>query len=101
MAYRCKDLGIINSNQHSYIMRQLNLKKIRKSEPLDERFQVRAPSILGESIKMLLDNRVQTKSQVEEALALSVSDIESLCGLEKGYLGFKVVQFRPRLHEAD
>lgn len=101
MAYRAKDLGIINANQHSYVMRQLNLKRIRKREPLDDRFQVRPPSILGESIKMLLDKGVQTKGQVEEALALNVTDIESLCGLPRDYLGSRVVQFRPKLHDAE
>jgi Zn-dependent peptidase ImmA (M78 family)/transcriptional regulator with XRE-family HTH domain len=100
MAYRCKDLGIINANQHSYVMRQLNLKRIRKREPLDDRFQLLEPSVLGESIKMLLDKGVQSKSQIEDALALNVEDIESLCGLPKDYLGSRVVQFRPRLHES-
>ena len=99
MAYRCKDLGIINANQHSYVMRQLNFKKIRKHEPLDDRFQVREPSILGESIKMLLDNDVQTRNQIEETLALNLSDIESLCGLPKDYLGSRIIPFRPRLHD--
>lgn len=97
MAYRCRDLGILNANQHSYIMRQLNLRKIRKHEPLDERFQVREPSILGESIKMLLDRGVQNRSQIEDALALNLSDIESLCGLPRGHLDSRVVQFTPRL----
>jgi Zn-dependent peptidase ImmA (M78 family)/DNA-binding XRE family transcriptional regulator len=97
MAYRCKDLGTLNDNQFSYIMRQLNVRKIREQEPLDEHFQVREPSILGGSIKMLLDNGVQTKSQVEEALALNLADVESLCGLPKGYLDTRVVPFRPRL----
>jgi Zn-dependent peptidase ImmA (M78 family)/transcriptional regulator with XRE-family HTH domain len=99
MAYRCKDLGIINANQHSYVMRQLNFKKIRKYEPLDDRFHVREPSILGESIKMLLDKGVQTRSQIEEALALNMSDIESLCGLPKSYLGSRIIPFKPRLHD--
>jgi Zn-dependent peptidase ImmA (M78 family)/DNA-binding XRE family transcriptional regulator len=99
MAYRCRDLGIINANQHSYIMRQLSINKIRKREPLDERFQVREPSILGESIKMLLDKGVQTPGQVEEALSLNLTDVESLCGLPKGHLDSRVVQFKPRLHE--
>jgi len=97
MAYRCKDLGTLNDNQFSYIMRQLNVRKIREREPLDEHFQVREPSILGESIKMLLDNGVQTKSQIEEALALSLADVESLSGLPKGCLDSRVIPFRPRL----
>jgi Zn-dependent peptidase ImmA (M78 family)/transcriptional regulator with XRE-family HTH domain len=97
MAYRCKDLGTLNDNQFSYIMRQLNVRKIREREPLDEHFQVREPSILGESIKMLLDNGVQSKSQIEEALALSLADVESLSGLPKGRLDSRVIPFRPRL----
>jgi Zn-dependent peptidase ImmA (M78 family)/transcriptional regulator with XRE-family HTH domain len=97
MAYRCKDLGTLNDNQFSYIMRQLNIRKIREREPLDEHFQVREPSILGESIKMLLDNGVQNKNQVEEALALNLADVESLSGLPRGYLDSRVVPFRPRL----
>jgi Zn-dependent peptidase ImmA (M78 family)/transcriptional regulator with XRE-family HTH domain len=101
MAYRCKDLGTLNDNQFSYIMRQLNVRKIREQEPLDEHFQVREPSILGGSIKMLLDNGVQTKSQVEEALALNLADVESLCGLPTGYLDTRVVPFRPRLFGTD
>ena len=101
MAYRCKELGIINSNQFSYVMRQLNLKKIRKQEPLDENFQVAEPSILGASIKMLLDNRVQSNSQIEEALALNLEDVERLCSLPKGYLDSRVVQFVPKLRDTE
>lgn len=101
MAYRCKDLGIMNDNQFSYVMRQLNLKKIRTREPLDEHFQTRAPSILGASIKLLIDSGAQSKVQVEEALALNLSDIEQLCGLSEGYLDTKVVPFTPRFHGND
>ena len=99
MAYRCKDLGIINSNQFSYIMRQMNIQKIRKREPLDDKFQVRAPSILGESVKMLIDKGVQAKADIEEALALNLADIEKLCGLPSGYLDTRVVPFSPRMHK--
>ncbi len=101
MAYRCKDLNIINANQHSYIMKQMNVRKIRKQEPLDDRFQVRAPSILGESVKMLLDRGVQTTTDVEDALALNLADIESLCGLQPGHLDTRVVPFSPRIHGND
>jgi Zn-dependent peptidase ImmA (M78 family) len=99
MAYRCKDLGIINDNQFSYVMRQLNLRNIRKKEPLDERFQVREPTILGESMRMLSEHGVQTKAQIEETLALNLADIESLCRLQPGYLDTRVVPFRPRFYQ--
>lgn len=97
MAYRCKDLDIMNTNQYSYVMRQLNLKKIRKHEPMDEQFKVREPSVLGESMKMLIDNGVQSKGKVEESLSLSLADVEKLCGLPEGHLESAVVHFRPRL----
>ena len=97
MAYRCRELELINANQFSYVFRQLNQKIIREREPLDEKFQTRTPSILSGSIKLLLDNGVQTKTQIEEALALNVSDIESLCALPSGSLKSQVVLFIPHM----
>ncbi len=97
MAYRCKDLDILSDNQFSYLMRQMNFLKIKAQEPLDEKFQMRAPSILGESVRMLIDQGVQTKAQIEDALALNPTDIESLCGLPGGYLDTRVVPFQPRV----
>src|SRR5262249_41589353 len=93
MAYRARDLNILSANQFSYLMRQMNVFNIKKREPLDEHFQVRAPSILGESVKMLIEQNVQTKAQVEDALALNLGDIESLCGLPEKYLDTRVVPF--------
>lgn len=97
MAYRCRDLDIMNTNQFGYIFRQLNLKMIRDREPLDDRFQTRLPSILSGSIRMLLDHGVQTKTQIEDALALNPSDIESLCALPKGSLDTRVIPFAPHI----
>jgi Zn-dependent peptidase ImmA (M78 family) len=96
MTYRCRELGILNQNQFSYIFRQLNMKMIRKNEPLDEQFQAREPSILAASMRLLLDNGVKTKPQIEEELALNAADIESLCALPRGSLDSRVVQFMPR-----
>ena len=101
MAYRCRDLDIINENQFSYIFRQLNLKMIRETEPLDDKFQTRIPSILSGSIRMLLDHGVQTKGQIEDALALNASDIESLCALPKGSLESRVVPFTPHMRSSE
>jgi Zn-dependent peptidase ImmA (M78 family) len=97
MAYRCHELETINSNQFSYIFRQLNIQKVRKNEPLD----VREPSILSGSIRMLLDRGVQTKMQIEESLALNLSDIESLCGLTRGHLDSRVVPFMPSIKKTE
>jgi Zn-dependent peptidase ImmA (M78 family)/transcriptional regulator with XRE-family HTH domain len=96
MAYRSKDLGIISDNQHAYIMRQMNALKIRKVEPLDDAFPIDSPSILAASIQMLIENGVQTGSQIEQAIGLNLADIESLCGVPTGYLNRRIIRFTPR-----
>jgi Zn-dependent peptidase ImmA (M78 family) len=96
MAYRCKDLKIFNENQFSYLMRQMNARRIRKVEPLDDAFPVEKPSLLAESLRMIVEKGVQTREQIEAALSLNLSDIESLCGVSKGYLDVRVVAFTPR-----
>jgi Zn-dependent peptidase ImmA (M78 family)/transcriptional regulator with XRE-family HTH domain len=96
MAYRCKDLGIINENQLSYVFRQMNVLKIRRVEPYDDAFKVAKPTLLAQAIKMLIEHDVCKRSEIEERLALNLRDVESLCGVERGYLDMKVVsiQFR-------
>jgi Zn-dependent peptidase ImmA (M78 family)/DNA-binding XRE family transcriptional regulator len=96
MAYRCKDLKIFNENQFSYLMRQMNARRIRKVEPLDDAFPVEKPSLLAESLRMIVERGVQTREQIEAALSLNLSDVESLCGVSKGYLDDRVVAFTPR-----
>jgi Zn-dependent peptidase ImmA (M78 family)/DNA-binding XRE family transcriptional regulator len=96
MAYRAKDLGIFNLNQQAYVMKQLNALGLRMREPLDDQFEVHPPTVLAESLRMLVTNGVQTPDQIQMAIGLNLSDIESLCGVQKGFLDTSVVQFRPR-----
>jgi Zn-dependent peptidase ImmA (M78 family)/transcriptional regulator with XRE-family HTH domain len=99
MVYRCKDLGVLSKNQQAYLMRQMYSLKIREIEPLDEQFQVGNPSVLAESLRMLINEGVQTKAQIEQALAINLADIESICGVPKGYLDNRVIKLaqKPRL----
>lgn len=99
MAYRSKDLKLISESQYSYIFRQMNAKKIRKVEPLDDFFPVSRPEVLGQAIKMLVENGVCGRSEIEERLSLNASDIESLIGVEAGYLDTKVVSIHFRQPE--
>lgn len=91
MIYRAKDLEIITKNQYVYLVKQMNNKKIRLHEPLDDYFPAPQPSVLIESLKMLIDHNVQSKSDIEDALGINADDIELLCGAEKGFLNNKVV----------
>lgn len=100
MAYRCKDLSIITDNQYSYIFRQMNARKIRKVEPLDDAFPVANPRLLGQAIKLLVDHGVCERPEIESRLGLNLRDVEQLCGVEVGFLDTKIisVQFRPSVN---
>lgn len=96
MVYRCKDLNILKPHQVQYIWKQMNIRNIRKKEPLDNAFSLPPPTILATGIRMLIENQVRSKAEIVGDLALNPSDLESLCGLEPDELHTKVVhlQFR-------
>ena len=97
MAYRCRDLGLYNQDQFAYVMKQMNVRGVRKVEPLDDCFQSPEPTILADSMAMLLDNGIQNTDQIEAALGMNLADVERLCGLPRGRLDNRVVvPFRPR-----
>lgn len=101
MVYRCKDLGILNSNQVSYIWRQMTARNIRKREPLDDAYVPERPILLAAALNMLVENRVQSRAQIVDSLKLNPADIESLCGAAKGFLDNRVVQFDLRSRRSD
>jgi Zn-dependent peptidase ImmA (M78 family)/transcriptional regulator with XRE-family HTH domain len=90
MVYRCKDLGVLNKSQVAYLWRQLSSMKSR--EPLDETFEPERPTLLNAALNMLIQNGVQTRAQIIDALKLNHSDIEQLCGTAPGFLDQKVIR---------
>jgi len=94
MAYRCKDLDIFTDNQFSYLFKQMNWQKKRKVEPLDDAFPVNTPSVLADSVKMIVEHGVFTREQIEGALSLNLADVESLCGVPPGYLDTRVIRLQ-------
>ena len=98
MAYRCKDLDIFTDNQFSYLFRQMNYQRIRKIEPLDDAFPVNRPKMLAEAVHMIIENDVYSRDQFEDALGLNMDDVESICGVSKGYLNNRVVKVEFRTH---
>jgi Zn-dependent peptidase ImmA (M78 family) len=97
MIYRCKDLGLLNRNQVSYLWRQIAQRKMRSFEKYDDLFEPERPTILKAALSMLVENGVQTRAQIANALQLNASDIENLAATELGFLGAdKVVQLKLR-----
>jgi Zn-dependent peptidase ImmA (M78 family)/DNA-binding XRE family transcriptional regulator len=94
MIYRCKELAILSKSQVEYLWRQLSARGMRKEEPLDKAFQVERPTVLSTALNMLVEHRVQTRSQIREALNLNPADLESICGALPGFLDETVVPLR-------
>jgi Zn-dependent peptidase ImmA (M78 family)/transcriptional regulator with XRE-family HTH domain len=88
MVYRCKDLGLLSKHQVAYLWRQVGH---RKWEEFDDAFEPERPTVLSAALNMLVQNGVQSRAQIVEALKLNHSDIERLAGSDPGFLDSKVV----------
>lgn len=86
MIYRCESLGIITDYQALYLRKQMSKLGIKTREPLDEDLIPEAPSILCQSIELLLKNNVLSPAEILDAIKLPRDEIESLCGLNPGTL---------------
>jgi Zn-dependent peptidase ImmA (M78 family)/transcriptional regulator with XRE-family HTH domain len=93
MVMRCRDLEILNKNQVSYLYRQMNARKMRKREPLDNAFKVEEPSLIFSALDLLIQRSVTSKNAVIDSIPLKVEYIESLAGAPSGFLGQNVIQF--------
>ena len=94
MIYRCKNLGLLSENQVAYLFKQINHHRMRRHEPLDDAFPVNKPTMLGGAIKMIVEHGVYTRGQIEDDLRLNMRDVESLCGVPRGYLDARVVRMQ-------
>jgi hypothetical protein len=59
----------------------------RKGEPLDGKLVKESPYLIRRSFEMLIDERVQSPSDIWAALPFPVSDLEEIADLEPGTLG--------------
>lgn len=82
---RSKHLGLINDAQEKRLWINLSRRKWRTNEPLDDSTSVEKPSLISESIKMLVEEKVKSKDQLASDLSLNPSDIEKICELPNGY----------------
>ncbi len=69
MIMRANSLGIINSNQYQYLMRQISINGWRTREPLDDLLIVNRPRALRQAISLLLLNGILTGRQIFNAFS--------------------------------
>lgn len=86
MIYRCESLGIFSDNQIIYLNKQISIRKWRKGEPFDDDMPLEMPSLLKQSINLLIKNKLKTAMDFINYLCINANEIETICCLEKGSL---------------
>jgi Zn-dependent peptidase ImmA (M78 family)/DNA-binding XRE family transcriptional regulator len=89
MLYRSTDLEFINEEEASRLWRNLSRRGWRLQEPLDDRLPIEQPRLLHKAFELLVNEGVQTRAQIKEALPYSDNDIEDLANLPAGFLSEK------------
>lgn len=82
MIKRAEDLGYITPRKSRRLWMSYAKRGWKKREPLDDEQPVERPQFLARSLLLLLDNGVQTASQVSAALPFSASDLGALAGVD-------------------
>lgn len=83
---RCSDLNIFTENQVAYLKKQMTYKNYWRKEPLDDIIQSEIPYLYKQIIELLITNKIISKYQIVENIAMNSEEIEEYCYLEKGSL---------------
>lgn len=91
MLYRSRELDVITQGQYQYLMRVMQNKNWRKTEPLDSIIKPAKPSLLSDAVDVLLVNNVFTQKEfIDElsdmGLAMNPDELEILLNLNRGIL---------------
>lgn len=98
MIVRAHSLGIVSDEQYTSLFKQLNIRKWRVKEPLDDVLEFERPNIVKEAIELLIDNGILTIEDFLEEVCLNYNDIENLCFLPEGYFEHKIIKdSKPKL----
>ena len=99
MVYRSRQLGIITSNQHQYMMRQISKSGWRKQEPDDEPYFLNENIFQG-ALDLLFEQRILSPASFMKLLArrginLFPSDVEDVLHLRRGTL--EISETKPQI----
>ena len=90
MLHRACELKAITTSQYQYLIRIMNAKGIKKNEPLDNILEIPYPSLLKDSVNILVANGVFSKNELlnefaNSGLSMKGNEVEKLLVLDKGY----------------
>ncbi|MBV8737914.1 MAG: ImmA/IrrE family metallo-endopeptidase [Alphaproteobacteria bacterium] len=97
MIRRCRTLGMINDEYEQRLWKHYSSRGWRKAEPLDDTIPVESPRLLARSVRLLIDEGIRTREQLLSDFRLPEGDIESLCGLPRGFMTSAAAELVPLL----
>lgn len=86
MLMRCSALGMMSEEAERRLWKHYSARGWRKSEPLDDVLAPEEPRLLARSVRLLIDEGVRTRDSLLGDFRLPPADVESLCGLPRGYM---------------
>jgi Zn-dependent peptidase ImmA (M78 family) len=85
MLMRCRDLGMLSTDQFGFLYRELSRRGWRRKEPHDDTLPVEGPSLIPSSVRMLVEAGVRRPDQLLAEMALPAADLEELTDMPRGY----------------
>lgn len=82
---RCYDLQIITQEQYGYFNINISRRGWKKEEPLDAEAPAEIPRLLRNSIELLNKENIIGKSDLADAISVSMGDLASITGIELNF----------------
>lgn len=86
MIKRCEVLGMMSDEYNRRTWKHYSARGWRKFEPLDDSLTPETPRLLTRSVRLLIDERVRSRTDLLNEFRISATDVESLCGLPRGFM---------------
>ncbi|MBL8657710.1 MAG: ImmA/IrrE family metallo-endopeptidase [Altererythrobacter sp.] len=86
MIMRSKQLDLIDDDDARRLWINYNRRGWRNGEPLDGKLEKEEPHLIRRSFELLIEEGVQSTSQIVKALPFPTADLEELADLEPGTL---------------
>lgn len=99
MIYRALDLGLMDEDDAKKMRVSISRRGWRTNEPLDDAIPYELPELLKDSLTLILNKGIKSRSQILNELLLSRNDIEELACLQEGFLEDNLVQLTPRVNQ--
>ncbi len=94
---RCLDLELITDERYTTLQKQISKRKWRTFEPLDDVIKCEEPQLFSEAFKLLIDNDIMTKSDIQNSILFSDDELINICCLDPSFFKEEKLSIKPKL----